>query len=74
MSRAFLKRVMKLEADSRSSGDIAVWCDEQAGFEATVATMISAGKIAQSDWHRCVPWWEARCAPGAHEAFLAELN
>jgi hypothetical protein len=65
-------RLAKLERHG-STGDIPVWCDDEADVPATIQAMLAEGEIAERDISRCVYWALARAySLGLHERGLEE--
>jgi hypothetical protein len=65
-------RIMKLEARGWS-GEIPVWCDDEADMAATIDAMIAEGELQESDRPRCVHWTRMRVSAGSHERALGIL-
>jgi hypothetical protein len=63
---------MKLEARS-GSGEIPIWCDDEADMAATINAMIAKGELQEADRPRCVYWTRMQAKPGHHERALGLL-
>jgi hypothetical protein len=62
-------RIMKLEARG-GSGQIPIWCDNEAGIPATIDAMIAEGELQEADRQRCVHWSRMQVPAGCHERAL----
>jgi hypothetical protein len=65
-------RIMKLEARS-STGEIPIWCDDEADMPATIDKMIADGELQEADRPRCVHWTRMQAKSGHHERALGIL-
>lgn len=65
-------RIRKLEA-RRGSGEIPIWCDDEADVPATIDVMIADGELQEADRRRCVHWTRMRAPEGRHERALGIL-
>jgi hypothetical protein len=76
MNRAINLRLKKLEAQRKAkTGQIPVWCDDEADVSVTISEMIALGEISEADRPRCIHWQRiTECAPGTHEWSLEHLD
>lgn len=66
-------RIMKLEARG-GSGEIPIWCDDEADMPATIDAMIADGELQESDRPRCVHWSQMQAPESCHERALEILT
>jgi hypothetical protein len=66
-------RIMKLEVRG-GSGQIPIWCDDDADVPATIDAMIAEGELQKADRQRCIHWSQMRAPEGCHERALEILT
>ena len=75
MSRAVAARLRRLEAFAEGGRcQIAIWYEDEADMDRTIAELIAAGELREEDRPNCVHWSKASIPAGTHEERLEQLD